>query len=133
MDKIVNPTAEHFMMVEKARLFGDNDALQKILATENPKAVKALGRQIRGYDEQIWSQKRFDIVLAGNQTKFKQNRGMADFLNSTRNLVLVEASPVDPVWGIGLSADDPDAKDPKKWKGLNLLGFILMKVRSNIV
>lgn len=122
VDKIVYPTAEHFMMAEKARLFGDNDALQKILAAETPKEAKALGRQIRGYDEKKWSQKRFDIALAGNLAKFKQNQRMADFLDSTRGLVLVEASPVDPVWGIGLSADDPDAKDPKNGRGSTYLG-----------
>jgi ribA/ribD-fused uncharacterized protein len=120
------------MMAEKARLFGDDNVLEKILTAQTPKEVKALGREIRGFDEELWSPKRFDIVLAGNMAKFKQNRRMAEFLDSTRGSVLVEASPVDPLWGIGLSADKPDASDPKKWKGQNLPGFALMSVRDDL-
>ena len=120
------------MMAEKARLFGDNEVLAKILTAQTPKEVKALGREIRGFVEALWSKKRFDIVLAGNKAKFRQNSKLAGFLDGTRGSVLVEASPVDPVWGIGLSAENPDASDPRKWKGENLLGFILMKVRDDL-
>jgi ribA/ribD-fused uncharacterized protein len=132
INNIIYPTAEHYMMAEKARLFGDDEAAQKILSAQTAKEAKALGREIRGYDEDTWSQNRCDIVYAANYSKFSQNISMKEFLLSTGASVLVEASPVDPVWGIGLSAEDPNAHDPSKWKGQNLLGFILMKVRAEL-
>lgn len=125
-------TAEHYMMAQKAKLFQDGEIFQKILQTETPDQAKALGRKVQNYDEELWKTKRFDIVVQGNLAKFSQHKDLKDFLLSTKNKVLVEASPVDRVWGIGLPADHADAMNPEVWQGLNLLGFALMEVRKQL-
>jgi ribA/ribD-fused uncharacterized protein len=123
-------TAEHFMMAKKAELFGDLAAYQKIIKAANPGAAKSFGREVAGFDEMAWVDKRFAIVVSGNVLKFSQNKALAEFLLATGNKVLVEASPVDRIWGIGLAADDTKAENPNLWRGLNLLGFALMEVRD---
>jgi hypothetical protein len=120
------------MMAAKARLSGDDEAAGKILAAPHPGAAKALGRQVRGFDEQHWAEHRFDVVVAGNMAKFGQHRQLRDYLAGTGSRVLVEASPRDRVWGIGLAADDERAGTPERWLGLNLLGFALMEVRQQL-
>lgn len=125
------PTAEHYMMAEKARLFGDMQIREKIFATRTPREVKELGRQIQNFDQGIWELHRYSIVVAGNRAKFSQHDVLKQFLLSTGDKIIVEASPLDSVWGIGLAEDDAAAQDPRKWKGLNLLGFALMQVRKN--
>lgn len=132
VDEVRYPTAEHFMMAEKARLFGDEDIRSLVLAAPTPNKAKQLGRAVRGFDDARWVAARFDVVVAANLAKFSQNAAMGDFLLSTGNRVIVEASPVDKVWGIGMAADDPDAEVPSRWKGLNLLGFALMEVRDRL-
>jgi ribA/ribD-fused uncharacterized protein len=124
------PTAEHFMMAQKAALFGDLDTRAQVLRASNPGAAKALGRQVRGFDEAVWAEKRFEIVVRANEAKFSQNPQLQQFLATTGSRILVEASPVDKIWGIGLAQDDERAKDPNHWLGLNLLGFALMQVRD---
>jgi len=124
------PTAEHFMMAEKARLFGDDEARARILKAGSPAAAKKLGRTVRGFTEAAWARARFDIVVAGSRAKFGQNADLAAFLAATGDRVLVEASPVDRIWGIGLAATSPAATQPEKWRGLNLLGFALMVARG---
>jgi ribA/ribD-fused uncharacterized protein len=126
------PTAEHFMMSEKARLFGDEETRSKILTAPHPKAAKQLGRAVQGFDDRRWEEARFGLVVRGNLAKFGQNAPLRDFLLNTGNRVLVEASPVDRVWGIGLAANDPLAEHPEQWRGLNLLGFALMEVRGRL-
>lgn len=126
------PTAEHFMMAEKARLFGDREALAKILACGDPGAAKALGRSVRGFDEAVWDRERVAIVVRGNEAKFSQSEPLGGFLAATGERVLVEASPADPIWGIGLASADEAASDPGRWRGLNLLGFALMEVRARL-
>ena len=123
-------TAEHFMMAEKATLFGDIEIRQQILAAPSPAKAKALGSSVRGFEESTWTAHRFGIVVRGNQAKFSQNPVLAEFLHNTRGRVLAEASPVDRVWGIGLAHDAPEAQNPTRWRGLNLLGFALMEVRD---
>jgi ribA/ribD-fused uncharacterized protein len=86
---------------------------------------------VRGFDEATWVAHRFDIVVRGNRAKFTQHPTLHEFLQNTAPRVLVEASPVDRIWGIGLAQDDPDAHDPNRWRGLNLLGFALMEVRDS--
>jgi len=125
-------TAEHWMMAGKARLFGDEETAEKILAATDPKQVKALGRKARGFDAEAWDREKFSIVAEGSFQKFFQNSELRAFLLSTEDTVLVEASPVDPVWGIGLAADDAAAADPTQWRGENLLGFALMDARARI-
>ena len=125
-------TAEHWMMAEKARLFGDAEAERAALTATSPAAAKKAGRLVRDFDETTWQEKRFEIVVAGSVHKFASDEGLRGFLLGTGNRVLVEASPVDRVWGIGLAADDPRALDPDRWRGLNLLGFALMEARERL-
>lgn len=132
IDGIRYPTAEHYMMAEKARLFGDESALERILQTPNPAVAKAAGREVQGFDEEAWAHKRWDIVVEANYAKFSQNPPLRDFLLATGDHVLVEASPVDFVWGTGFAADSPHAENPSEWTGMNLLGFALMEVRSRL-
>jgi ribA/ribD-fused uncharacterized protein len=132
VDGVLYPTAEHFMMAGKARLFADADALQQILAASHPKRAKDLGRRVRGFDEASWEKARFEIVVAGSVAKFGQNAELGEFLRKTSGRVLVEASPADEIWGIGLAEDHPDAREPERWRGLNLLGFALMEARSRL-
>lgn len=123
-------TAEHFMMAHKAALFGDESNRVQVLAAHDPGAAKALGRKVQGFDEAIWLEHRFDIVVRGNRAKFAQHSELARFLAHTGSAVLVEASPVDTVWGIGLARDAEHVGNPNHWRGLNLLGFALMQVRD---
>ncbi len=132
VDGIRYPTAEHYMMAEKARLFGDPESLEQILQAPDPQTAKKLGRGVRNFDKITWSQYCSDFVVRGNIAKFSQNPAMRDFLKQTGQRVLVEASPRDCIWGIGLSGENPRASDPRQWRGLNLLGFALMRVREEI-
>lgn len=125
-------TAEHFMMWSKAQLFGDDVAAQEVLAHDDPSRVKAIGRTIKNFDDELWKAHRFDIVVQGNRLKFTQNAAFRKFLLATGERVLVEASPVDAIWGVGLAADDERIVHPSKWEGLNLLGFALMVVRDEL-
>lgn len=129
---ITYPSAEHWMMAAKARLFGDEAGLAAVLAAASPGAAKAAGRAVSGFDEAAWAQARFDLVVAGNLAKFGQDDELGRFLVRTGSKVLVEASPLDRIWGIGLAADHPDAGRPSQWRGLNLLGFALMTVRDQL-
>ncbi len=126
-------TAEHFMMAEKARLFGDMETRASVLAARTPAEAKKLGRSVRGFDDVRWELARFDIVVRANEAKFSQNGALRQYLLSTGDRVLVEASPVDRIWGIGLAANDDRAMTPRAWCGLNLLGFALMEVRARLV
>lgn len=122
-------TAEHWMMWSKAMLFGDAEVAAQVLAAGDPKAAKALGRRVRGFDDAVWEDRRYAIVVAGSVAKFGQNPDLKRFLLGTGDRVLVEASPLDRIWGIGLAASDPRAADPEQWQGLNLLGQALMDAR----
>lgn len=123
---------EQFMMEKKAELFGDEEIRKQILETQTPDRIKALGRKVKGFDQGLWDKAKYSIVLNGNWCKFSQNRRLRDFLLSTKDSILVEASPYDTIWGIGLPADSPDAENPFKWRGQNLLGFALMEVRDEL-
>lgn len=122
--------AEQYMMAQKARLFGDEEVFQEIMAARHPKQCKALGQRVRGFSEEIWAVHRVPIVMEGNLAKFSQNDRLKAFLCQTGRRVLAEASPYDRIWGIGLAADDPAAESASRWRGENLLGFTLMKVRD---
>jgi ribA/ribD-fused uncharacterized protein len=125
-------TAEHYMMYHKALLFNDQEAVNKLLKATNPGLAKKIGREVRGFDQQIWEENRSDIVVAGNMAKFSAYPEMKDFLLNTGDRILVEASPVDRIWGIGLDQQHPDCPNPNNWKGENLLGFALMEVRDQL-
>ena len=130
VDGVTYSSAEHFMMAEKAGIFGDEATRAEILQAPDPRAAKALGRKVQGYSDESWNAVRFDIVVRGNSAKFGQDAALRSFLLGTGDRVLVEASPSDKIWGIGLTEDDPRALDPEQWQGLNLLGFALMAARA---
>lgn len=132
VDGLRFPTAEHFMMHSKAKLFHDEKTATDILDAPNPGAAKALGRAVRGFDQCVWESHRRAIVVAGNLAKFSQHPNLREFLVATGKRVLVEASPVDKVWGVGLTADPEHIENPLEWRGLNLLGFALMDVRAQL-
>ena len=133
IDGITYRNAEQFMMAEKARVFNDSTIREQILQSTHPKQAKDLGRQVSGFSKDIWENERYDIVKRGNLAKFSQNNDLKEFILNTGSRVLVEASPVDKIWGIGLSADDKDIENPLMWQGLNLLGFALMEVRDELM
>ncbi len=126
-------TCEQWMMAEKARLFGDTETLAKILKIKDPKAQKALGRQVKGFVKEVWDANAKMIVYRGNYAKFTQNAELLPDLLSHTGKVFVEASPYDNIWGIGLAADDPKALDPATWEGTNWLGEIITLVRDDII
>lgn len=130
VDGVQYNCAEHWMMAEKARLFRDKDTLAKILAADNPRLQKSLGRRVRGFKEGTWKAHRFKIVVAGNVHKFEQNPKLLRRLLGTDSRMLVEASPRDFIWGVGLRENDRRAADKKTWRGQNLLGFALMEARK---
>jgi len=132
VDHVIYPTAEHWMMAGKARLFADAESLAAVMATTSPAAAKAAGRTVARFDEGWWEAARFDLVVAGNVAKFRQNVDLRLFLIETGVRVLVEASPRDRVWGIGFGAAHKDARVPSRWRGINLLGFALMNVREKL-
>lgn len=130
VEGIEYPTAEHWMMAEKARLFKDAAQLANILATEKPAAAKAFGRKVENFDPSVWEAKKGEIVIKGNVAKFSQNLGLQAFLLATHGKIIVESSPRDQIWGIGLGPENPLATQPEHWRGQNLLGFALMEVRD---
>jgi ribA/ribD-fused uncharacterized protein len=121
--------AEQWMMYSKAMLFGDTQTATAILKEPVPRNQKALGRKVKGFDSEIWKEKCFDILVKGCFQKFVQNPEMKKKILDTHELVLVEASPHDDIWGVGMDEDHPDITNPDKWLGLNLLGMVLMEVR----
>ncbi|MEU1370332.1 NADAR family protein [Streptomyces sp. NPDC005803] len=130
VDGVTYASAEHWMMSGKARLFGDAEAAERAVTAKSPAEAKKVGRLVRGFDAALWERERYDLVVAGSVHKFGQNPELGGFLLGTGDRVLVEASPMDRIWGIGLAADDPRAEDPATWRGLNLLGFALMEARA---
>ncbi len=123
-------TAEQYMMAMKARQFNDKETESKILATTNPREQKILGRQVKSYNDDVWNSVARGIVYTGNYAKFTQHDDLKKILLDTIGTTLVEASPTDCKWGIGLSKHDSFARDRTKWRGLNWLGEVLMKVRQ---
>ena len=133
VDEVRYATAEHFMMAAKARLFGDRAALAAILACGSPAEAKAHGRAVRGYDDAAWAAARLEAVVRGNVAKFAQHEDLRAFLLGTGDRILVEASPRDRIWGIGMGASNPDAQHPARWRGQNLLGFALVEARERLL
>lgn len=124
---------EQYMMAEKARLFGDDKMHDAIMNARHPKEMKAFGRAVAPFDANVWESRCYAIVKQGNLAKFRQNPELWSYMKSTKNRILVEASPVDRIWGIGLAKDHPDADNPMKWRGRNLLGFALTEVRDTLL
>lgn len=132
VDDTTYATAEHWMMAQKAKLFNDEEMYKQILSAVKPGAAKALGRKVKNFNDTIWKQKAYDLVVAGNYHKFSQHPSLQTFLLNTGNTVIVEASPTDFIWGIGRSQDTREAMHPDTWRGTNWLGFSLMEVRDQL-
>lgn len=125
--------AEQYMMYKKAMLFNDDQIAEQILLTKKPRDQKALGRKVRNFDADTWNKHCKQIVYEANEAKFTQNDDLKDALLATAGTTLVEASPYDKIWGIGLTADQPEAQDRSTWQGTNWLGEILTELRENIM
>lgn len=93
--------------------------------------IKKLGREVKNYDDKIWEAKRVPVVAVGNREKYNQNEDLKNLLLAEGNAIMVEASPYDKIWGIGLSASDAIKIDPAKWPGLNLLGNVLTDLKRH--
>ena len=132
VDGVTYNCCEQFMMAEKARVFHDDVRLAQILQARSPREQKALGRRVANFDEAVWNRVCRDVVYRGNLARFKQDERLAARLLATGDKTIVEASPKDCIWGIGLSADDPAAQDPSQWRGTNWLGIALIQVRETI-
>lgn len=123
---------EQFMMYQKAICFKDTVIASQILNTSDVSDIKRLGRCVSGYDENYWNGIRQIIVYEGLLAKFSQNQDLRNMLLNTGDAVLAECAVRDCIWGIGLSMNDPNRMDRQKWRGQNLLGYALMKVRDKL-
>ncbi|WP_205625221.1 NADAR family protein [Aquimarina atlantica] len=124
-------SAEQYMMYHKALLFNDKNTANKILETSNSRKCKELGREVKNFNVKIWNSKCMEIVYNGNLLKFKQNPDLESKLIDTEGKTIVESSPDDKIWGIGLHESDKNCLDRKKWKGTNWLGIVLTEIREN--
>ena len=125
--------AEQYMMAEKARVFGDEITRKKILLTTEPDVIKQLGREVENFNAEKWDALSGEVVIRGNLAKFSQNEELLEVLLATEDKVLVEASPYDKIWGIGMKQSEAEKEHPHIWKGTNKLGFALMEVRDMLI
>ncbi|BDB03689.1 NADAR family protein [Clostridium botulinum] len=132
-NNIVYSSAEQYMMYAKALLFNDQEIAKKIITSNNPRDIKAFGRKVKNFDKEVWNANCKRIVYKGNYYKFNQNSALKKYLIETKGLILVEASPYDKIWGIGLSEEDPRAWDSNQWLGTNWLGIVLTRLRDDLI
>jgi len=132
IDGVTYNCCEQYMMAEKARLFDDKDMLAKIMSLKDPREQKKCGRKVKNFDQAKWEAVARDVVYKANYAKFSQNEDCLDTLAENRGKTIVEASPYDKIWGIGLSKDDPRANDRSQWLGTNWLGEAIMQVRDKL-
>ena len=130
VDGIPYHTTEQYMMASKARLFGDEEVLHEIMEARHPHDYKKLGRTIRNFDPKLWDARKYSIVVEGNKAKFSQNPDIMEYMLSTGDAILAEASPYDNIWGIGIDRETAMKESVEQWRGENLLGFALMEVRD---
>jgi ribA/ribD-fused uncharacterized protein len=123
---------EQYMMAKKALTFKDMDAYAEIMASESPREQKEIGRRVKNFNADVWSVISREVVYQGNYAKFTQNPELRKQLMATGDLEIVEASPYDKIWGIGLGEEDPRAWDKSTWDGLNWLGETIMRVRETL-
>lgn len=133
LNHTIYSSAEQFMMAKKAELFGDEEIKNQILSTNNVRKQKELGRKVKNFDENKWSENKIKIVYIANNLKFNQNEELKSKLLETKGKYIVEASPVDAIWGIGIGPDDQRRFNRNKWRGQNLLGKILTQLREDII
>jgi ribA/ribD-fused uncharacterized protein len=120
-------------MFSKAMTFEDFDTARKIMSETSPSKIKALGRQVKNFNDDIWCRVREDVAYTGLLAKYSQNEKLKTAILQTGNREIVEASPRDRIWGIGLGENDEHIEDKTKWKGGNILGKVLMRVRDHIM
>jgi len=125
-------SAEQYMMYHKALVFNDLEIADKILKEVNPRIIKAYGRQIKNFTDEIWDKHKIDIVTKGNLLKFSQNKNLKETLLKYPDMKYVETSPEDPIWGIGMYYTDSRCLDETQWQGLNLLGKCLDAARDTL-
>ena len=133
LDFIDYTSCEQYMMHQKALLFGDTETADKILKTNDPKKQKQLGREVKNFDAVKWNSECFSIVYRGNYAKFSQNEDLKSELLKTGTKILVEASPEDKIWGVGLAENDWGINDPVNWQGFNLLGWAITLVKHELM
>ncbi len=126
------PTAEHYMMHHKALLFEDHEVAEQILVAPNPDKAKKLGRKVRRFNQHVWEGQRLQIVTEASVAKFSADPELFSYLLGTGERVLVEASPQDKIWGIGMDEKEAEGLHPRAWRGHNLLGFALMIARKQL-
>lgn len=132
LDGVAFSSLEQYMMYSKAICFGDNKIAAQVLDTDDVAEIKALGRLVSGYDDNLWNGVRQIVVFEGLLAKFSQNIDLKTRLKSTGQAILAECAVKDRIWGIGVSMHDPDRYDRAKWQGQNLLGYALMMVRERL-
>lgn len=132
-DKFHFNTSEQAFMAMKAIQFRDYDSLKTILDTPDGKSVKILGRKVKNFDEDEWNSVSEHCMYLACTGKFQQNENLSKALLDTHNKILVEASPVDRIWGVGLAENDDTILDSKNWRGENRLGNVLMRVRTDLL
>ena len=132
IDGVLYNCCEQYMMHQKALFFGDTETAEKIMLTSHPNDQKQLGRQVKNFNKDRWDKVNLQIVYKGNYAKFTQNENLKEELLATGNKILVEASPYDQIWGIGMGEEENGVNDPMNWKGQNLLGWAITLVRQEL-
>jgi ribA/ribD-fused uncharacterized protein len=132
IDNIQFINSEQYFMWRKLKEFDpDNDQLEKeLLKSTNSAEMKAIGQQVKNYKDKVWATIRYDVMKTGLLQKFIQNPHLLTKLLNTKDAILVEASPRDKIWGIGLNAEHAMSVGKENWPGENLLGKCLMEVRE---
>ena len=124
--------AEQAMMFFKAKMFKDEAAVDLIMRSDSPKEQKAIGRLVKNFNADKWGNECLDIVTAIEIAKFSSDPVLTKILLETDDKEIVEASPYDIIWGVGLAEDDPRILFKKSWKGKNYLGICLMNAREHL-
>jgi len=132
IDGITFNCCEQYMMYSKAKFFGDEETAKEIMKSTNPAEQKRLGRKVKNFNTELWNKVCFSIVYKANYAKFSQNPTLKEGLLATEDRILVEASPEDRIWGIGMGVENTGISDPANWQGSNLLGFALTLVKQEL-
>jgi len=133
VDEVEYNCCEQYMMAQKAVMFMDDKMFDEIMASNSPRQQKACGRKVKNFNAADWDSKARDIVYKANYAKFSQNKDLLKILMNTKGTTLVEASPYDKIWGIGMKSDNPKAQNRETWNGKNWLGEAITKVREDLI
>ena len=132
IDGVQYNCAEQYMMAQKARVFQDGYALCSIMESDSPSEQKAIGRGVKGFNQPVWDSVSRAVVMRASLAKFTSSERLLDQLMDTTGRLLVEASPTDVIWGIGLAENDPRCHDREQWRGTNWLGQVLTDLREHL-